>query len=141
MKKHFIQQIVFAVALAVIVFGINSVQAQTPTSYTPEFTPVLVLSDNGNYLTGLPIADAVLRKKDGSFPRGIPWDASKGWWVWRMSGNTISDPLVSFVESNNNPPKNCYVQEYHKTSQNYSTIGGYLELKAEREFKYQQGTE
>ena len=127
MNKLFIRQIVFAVALAVIASGFNSVQAQTPTPYTPEYTPVL--SNGGTYLTGLPLPDVVLQRKTTTqYSTGIPWDNNQGWWMWRGSGNEITQTLDRLVG------KNCYVQEYYRNPNN-----NYLELKAESEFKYEQG--
>ena len=123
MKTNFIRQIVFAVALAVIASGFNSVQAQTPTPYSPEYTPVL--SKGGTYLTGLPLPDVILQRKTTTqYGTGIPWDNNQGWWVKRDDGSytEIYDPLVALQG------KNCYVQEYYKIPDS-STIGGYLELR------------
>ncbi|MBR5626633.1 MAG: hypothetical protein IKW74_03300, partial [Thermoguttaceae bacterium] len=122
MKKGYIRPIVFAAAFAVIASVYNYAQAQTP-AYVPKYTPVL--SDDGTYLTGLPIPNVVLQKKDNStYPNGIYWDTTGGWWVWKNSGNPINNPLVSLQG------QNCYVQDRDKTNQNYSTIGGPLELRA-----------
>lgn len=130
MNKLFIRQIVFAVALAVIASGFNSVQAQTPTPYSPEYTPVL--SNGGTYLTGLPLPDVVLQRKTTTqYSTGIPWDNNQGWWVKRDDGSytEIYDPLVALQG------KNCYVQEYYKIPDS-STIGGYLELRTGRQTEF-----
>lgn len=130
MNKLFIRQIVFAVALAVIASGFNSVQAQTPTPYSPEYTPVL--SKGGTYLTGLPLPDVILQRKTTTqYGTGIPWDNNQGWWVKRDDGSytEIYDPLVALQG------KNCYVQEYYKIPDS-STIGGYLELKTNSQTEF-----
>ena len=115
MKKNFIRQIVFAVALAVIASGFNSVQADyLPTEATEYYTPP-------------PMPNVVLRKQGNNnkqYSDGIPWNkAEEGFWVYATSGTVITrrDQLTG---------QNCYLQDYTKTNQNYSTIGGALETRA-----------
>ena len=130
MKTNFIRQIVFAVAFTAIASLFNSVQAQTPTPYSPEYTPVL--SNGGTYLTGLPLPDVILQRKTTTqYGTGIPWDNNQGWWVKRDDGSytEIYDPLVALQG------KNCYVQEYYKIPDS-STIGGYLELRTGRQTEF-----
>ena len=139
MNKLFIRQIVIAVALAVVASGFNSAQAQTPTPtpYTPQYTPVL--SSGGTYLTGLPLPDVVLQKKNTTqYKIGIPWDNEQGWWVKRDDGSytEIYDPLVALQG------KNCYVQDYYKIPDpanpgSYTgTIGGPLELRTNSQTEF-----
>ena len=126
MKKIFNQQIVFAVALAVIGSLFTTVQAQTSVNdlyYNP------VLSEDGAYITGLPMPDIVLQQKDTTtYKQGIYWHNSAGFWVW---AETI-DGHSRKGEINNASyyllGQDCYVQDYDKVTDN---IGGFLELRAQ----------
>ena len=131
MNKQFIQQIVFAVAMAVIVPVYPSVFAQNAN-------PTV------DYVNNPPLPDLVLRKKNdagNSYSQGIPWHTNEGYWIDLdgtvfsstvttttdpVTGETIRTPTEEFSQ------KVCYLQDFHKPGNTSSqgTIGVPLETRA-----------
>ena len=108
MKKNFIRQIVFAVALAVIASGFNSVQAQTTSTFEN-----LVLRNSN--VSGTYTSD------------GTPWHDLTGYWVDAITGEYFTGNSITLFEG-----KTFYLQDINKTKSGYSTINisKQLEVKA-----------